>query len=88
MWYKSKVIETCFCLTSLIVDERCEMDLDETDPALWLRLENAAEEYIKKNSEVFKSVCEKLVLPFQQDERFSDGVKSQHPSGQKLGNGT
>ncbi|KAK9681595.1 hypothetical protein RND81_10G013700 [Saponaria officinalis] len=60
------------------VDDRCDMDLDETDPAGWLRLETATEEYIQKNSEAFKSVCEKLMLPFQQEERCFDGVKSQH----------
>jgi len=65
---------------SLIVDDRCDMDLDETDPAGWLRLETAAEEYIETNSEAFKSVCERLALPFQQDEGWSDAVKFQHLS--------
>ncbi|KAH9616106.1 hypothetical protein KSS87_023938 [Heliosperma pusillum] len=58
------------------VDDRCDMNLDETDPIGWLRLETAAEEYIQQNFEAFKSVCEKLMLPFQQEERCSDGVKS------------
>lgn len=56
------------------------MDLDETDPAGWLRLETATEEYIETNSEAFKSVCERLALPFQQDEGWSDAVKFQHLS--------
>ncbi|GMH30273.1 hypothetical protein Nepgr_032116 [Nepenthes gracilis] len=58
------------------VDERCDMGLDETDPAGWLRLETATEEYIVNNSQAFKSVCERLILPFQQDERLSENSKS------------
>uniref|UniRef100_A0A803M1Z9 PNPLA domain-containing protein n=1 Tax=Chenopodium quinoa TaxID=63459 RepID=A0A803M1Z9_CHEQI len=65
------------------VDDRCDMELDETDPAGWLRLETAAEDYVKNNSEAFKSVCQRLTLPYQQDERFSDGVKSQNLSKSK-----
>ncbi|KAL9236627.1 hypothetical protein vseg_011271 [Gypsophila vaccaria] len=64
-------------------DDRCDMDLDETDPAGWLRLEAATEEYIQKNSEAFKSACEKLMLPFQQEE---NGVKSHHLSRPKSEN--
>ena len=77
-----------FVLYSLIVDDRCDMDLDETDPAGWLRLESAAEEYIKHNSEAFRSVCQRLMLPYQQDERWSDGIKSQNSSKPKSANGT
>lgn len=68
------------------VDERCDMDLDETDPAGWLRLETATEEYIHNNSEAFKNACERLILPFQQDERWSDTVKSQHLPKSKSAN--
>lgn len=68
------------------VDDRCDMELDETDPAGWLRLETAAEDYIKNNSEAFKSVCQRVTLPYQQDERFSDGVKSQILSKPKSAN--
>ncbi|XP_057544928.1 phospholipase A I-like isoform X2 [Amaranthus tricolor] len=68
------------------VDDRCDMDLDETDPAGWLRLESAAEEYIKHNSEAFRSVCQRLMLPYQQDERWSDGIKSQNSSKPKSAN--
>jgi hypothetical protein len=32
----------------LIVDERCGMELDETDPAIWFKLEATTEEYIQK----------------------------------------
>ncbi|XP_010665553.1 phospholipase A I isoform X2 [Beta vulgaris subsp. vulgaris] len=68
------------------VDDRCDMDLDETDPAGWLRLETATEEYIKNNSEVFTSVCQRLTLPYQQDERWPEGVKPQNPSKPKSAN--
>ncbi|KAK8629729.1 hypothetical protein V6N13_078558 [Hibiscus sabdariffa] len=47
------------------VDERCGMDLDETDPTVWLNLEAATKDYIKKNSESFKNACEKLLVPLE-----------------------
>ncbi|KAH9606687.1 hypothetical protein KSS87_014896, partial [Heliosperma pusillum] len=67
------------------VDDRCDMDLDETDPAGWLRLESAVEEYIKSNSEAFKSASERLMLPSQQEVKWSDGVKSPPKSGNDEG---
>ncbi|KAL5775437.1 hypothetical protein ACOSP7_012994 [Xanthoceras sorbifolium] len=57
------------------VDERCDMELDETDPAIWLKLEAAVDDYIQKNSESFKNVCERLLLPFQHDEKWSEKAK-------------
>ncbi|CAN1196966.1 Phospholipase A I [Linum perenne] len=59
------------------VDERCDMELDETDPAVWLKLEASVDEYIQESSEAFKNVCERLVLPFQNDDKFSDHLKAQ-----------
>lgn len=53
------------------------MELDETDPAVWLKVEGAVEEYIQNNSLAFKNVCEKLLLPFQQDEKWSENLRSQ-----------
>ncbi|CAL5345811.1 unnamed protein product [Camellia sinensis] len=50
------------------VDERCGMEMDETDPTVWLKLEAATEEYIQNNSSAFKSVCERL-LQNQHDEK-------------------
>lgn len=58
------------------VDERCGMELDETDPAVWLKLEAATEEYIQKNSQAFKNVCELLVPRYQEEEKSSDIIKS------------
>ncbi|KAM7530779.1 hypothetical protein LguiB_034189 [Lonicera macranthoides] len=56
------------------VDERCDMELDETDPAVWMKLEAAANEYIQNNSLAFKNVCERL-LQNQNDEKISDNLK-------------
>ncbi|KAK3024840.1 hypothetical protein RJ639_045057 [Escallonia herrerae] len=59
------------------VDERCDMELDETDPAIWMRLEAATNEYIQNNSLAFKDVCERL-LQNQHDEKMSENfTKSQ-----------
>ncbi|KAM3362609.1 phospholipase A I [Capsicum galapagoense] len=57
------------------VDERCGMELDETDPAVWLKLEAATDDYIQKTSAAFKNICERL-LERQHDEKFSDNFKS------------
>ncbi|KAE8808992.1 phospholipase A I [Hordeum vulgare] len=58
------------------VDDRCGMELDETDPAVWLKLEAATEEYIQKNLQVFKNVCELLVPRYQEEEKSSGIIKS------------
>ncbi|KAG8385717.1 hypothetical protein BUALT_Bualt03G0074200 [Buddleja alternifolia] len=57
------------------VDERCDMELDETDPTVWLKLEAATDEYIQNNSTAFKNLAERL-LESSHDER-SDSLKSQ-----------
>ncbi|CAK9162573.1 unnamed protein product [Ilex paraguariensis] len=54
----------------LFADERCDMELDETDPAVWLKLEAAIDEYIQNNSLTFKNVCETLLQNLH-DERLS-----------------
>ncbi|KAK4753266.1 hypothetical protein SAY87_022064 [Trapa incisa] len=59
------------------VDERCGMELDETDPAVWLKLEAATEEYILSNSRAFKSACERLIMPFQLDDKLLENSKPQ-----------
>ncbi|CAH1448316.1 unnamed protein product [Lactuca virosa] len=58
------------------VDERCDMELDETDPTVWLKLEAATEEYIQNNSTAFKKVCERLLLNHS-DEKLLDNLTSQ-----------
>lgn len=35
------------------MDERCDMKLDETDPAVWQKLEAATKDYIENNWEYF-----------------------------------
>lgn len=61
---------------SIAVDERCDMELDETDPAVWLKLEAAVEEYIQSNNIAFKNACERLILPYQHDEKWSENFNS------------
>ncbi|CAK7351091.1 unnamed protein product [Dovyalis caffra] len=68
------------------VDERCGMELDETDPAIWLKLEAAVDEYVQSNTEAFKNVCERLLLPYQHDDKFSEIMKSQQFSKAKVSN--
>ncbi|GFP97019.1 phospholipase a i [Phtheirospermum japonicum] len=58
------------------VDERCDMELDETDPAIWLKLEGATDEYINNNSVAFKNLAE-ILLESSHDEKSSDSLKSQ-----------
>ncbi|KAJ3670425.1 hypothetical protein LUZ60_010749 [Juncus effusus] len=55
------------------VDERCGMELDETDPSIWLKLEAATDDYITKCSHAFKSLCELLAPRYQTDEKITDG---------------
>ncbi|KAL6567481.1 Phospholipase A I [Orobanche gracilis] len=56
------------------VDERCDMELDETDPAIWLKLEGATDEYVKNNSVAFKNLAE-ILLESSHDEKSSDTLK-------------
>ncbi|XP_060973260.1 phospholipase A I isoform X1 [Cannabis sativa] len=65
------------------VDERCDMELDETDPAVWMKLEAAVDEYIQNNSLSFKSACERLLLPFQHEDKLSENFRSQYLSKAK-----
>ncbi|KAF8051898.1 hypothetical protein N665_1655s0005 [Sinapis alba] len=67
------------------VDDRCGMELDETDPAIWLKLEAAIDEYIQSNSQVLKNVCERLTLPFQNDEKWCENLRPRFMNG-KLSN--
>ncbi|KAK4398970.1 Phospholipase A I [Sesamum angolense] len=58
------------------IDERCDMELDETDPAIWLKLEGATDDYIQNNSIAFKNLAERLLASID-DDKFSDSLKSQ-----------
>lgn len=55
------------------------MELDETDPTNWQKLESAVEEYIQQNHQAFESACERLLLPFQHDGKWSENLKSKLP---------
>nr|DAD42946.1 TPA_asm: hypothetical protein HUJ06_001176 [Nelumbo nucifera] len=68
------------------VDERCGMELDETDPAVWLKLEATTKEYIQSNSQASKSLCERLVLPYQNEEKLSEKFKPQQIPKTKASN--
>lgn len=50
-----------YMVVVLAVDERCDMELDEIDPTVSLKLEAAVNDYIENNSESFKNACEKLL---------------------------
>ncbi|GMI93322.1 hypothetical protein like AT1G61850 [Hibiscus trionum] len=65
------------------VDERCDMELDETDPTVLLKLEDTVTDYIQNNSEAFKIACERLLMPFAHDEKWTGNLKSQHFSRAK-----
>ncbi|KAL0398741.1 UNVERIFIED_CONTAM: Phospholipase A I [Sesamum radiatum] len=67
------------------VDERCDMELDETDPAIWLKLEGATDEYIQNNSIAFKNLAERLLASID-DDKFSDSLKSQQAFRAKVSN--
>ncbi|XP_076923033.1 phospholipase A I-like [Bidens hawaiensis] len=58
------------------VDDRCDMELDETDPTVWLKLEAATDEYIQNNSPAFKKACERLLLNHI-DDKLPDNLNSQ-----------
>ncbi|KAK7348479.1 hypothetical protein VNO80_23037 [Phaseolus coccineus] len=70
------------------VDERCDMELDETDPTNWLKLESAIEEYIQKNHQAFENVCERLLLPFHHEEKWSENLKHKLPKTKESLEGT
>lgn len=53
------------------------MELDETDPAVWSKLESATDDYMHNTSAVFKDLIERL-LASPHDEKLLDSSKSQH----------
>lgn len=54
------------------------MELDETDPTVWLKLEASVKDYIQNNTDAFKNACERLFVPFAHDEKWTEKLKSQH----------
>lgn len=67
------------------MDERCDMELDETDPTVWKKLEAATKDFIQNNSSAMKSVCERL-LQNHHEEKMSEYLKSQHLPNAKASN--
>eukprot|EP01018_Ginkgo_biloba_P003530 Gb_32589 [translate_table: standard] len=67
------------------VDERCGMELDETDPAVWVKLEAATQEYIEANNVAFQAACDRLLPPHQDEDNWSERMKSyRFPSKAKM----
>ncbi|RAL44858.1 hypothetical protein DM860_003617 [Cuscuta australis] len=64
------------------VDERCDMELDETDPAVWLKLEAATDDYMQNTSAAFKNLFERL-LASPHDEKLSNSLNSQRFNKEK-----
>lgn len=63
------------------------MELDETDPTIWLKLESAVGEYIQKNHQALESVCERLLLPLKLEEKWSENIKSKLPKTEESNKG-
>lgn len=55
------------------------MELDETDPTNWQKLEAATEDYIQKNSRAFKNLCEILVPRYQNEDKPPMETSKSHP---------
>ncbi|PKU78149.1 LRR repeats and ubiquitin-like domain-containing protein [Dendrobium catenatum] len=66
------------------VDERCCMELDETDPAVWLKLEAATDEYIQKSCLAFESLFERLLSRNANEDKLAEKLKSRHAYNSKL----
>ncbi|KAJ7541796.1 hypothetical protein O6H91_10G077200 [Diphasiastrum complanatum] len=58
------------------VDERCGMELDETDQAVWLKLEAATQEYVEANTVAFQAACEQLMPLLQEEDAWSERSKA------------
>ncbi|KAH0434766.1 hypothetical protein IEQ34_026761 [Dendrobium chrysotoxum] len=66
------------------VDERCGMELDETDPAVWLKLEAATDEYIQKSCLAFESLFECLLSRNANEDKLAEKLKSRYAYNSKL----
>ncbi|KAG0585410.1 hypothetical protein M758_2G009100 [Ceratodon purpureus] len=71
------------------IDERCDMELDETDPAVWLKLETATQEYVDANAAVFQAACKAIAPLSQEDGLWLDKARSSRggPRSSQLGKG-
>ncbi|XP_024394241.1 phospholipase A I isoform X2 [Physcomitrium patens] len=71
------------------IDDRCDMELDETDAAVWSKLETATQEYVDANAAVFQAACNVLSPPPQADGLWHDKARSTRGGtrGSQLGKG-
>ncbi|CAM6093593.1 unnamed protein product [Calypogeia fissa] len=72
------------------VDERCSMELDETDPTIWARLDSAIQDYIEANESSFQVACDCLEPPSQVEDTWysrhkSNGRHTGKPSSRGVG---
>eukprot|EP00252_Welwitschia_mirabilis_P012360 TRINITY_DN27388_c0_g1_i1.p1 TRINITY_DN27388_c0_g1~~TRINITY_DN27388_c0_g1_i1.p1 ORF type:complete len:499 (-),score=111.35 TRINITY_DN27388_c0_g1_i1:671-2098(-) len=54
------------------------MELDETDPSEWIKLEAATAEYIQANNSEFLAACKRLLPPHHQEEVWPDNTNTYH----------
>ncbi|KAI5081182.1 hypothetical protein GOP47_0004365 [Adiantum capillus-veneris] len=57
------------------VDDRCGMELDETDPNVWVKLEAATQEYIESNAAAFQSACDCVNPPLLEEEQWAQRLR-------------
>eukprot|EP00250_Pteridium_aquilinum_P010694 c19570_g1_i2 orf=492-3833(-) len=57
------------------VDDRCGMELDETDPTVWVKLEAATQEYIDANAAAFQSACNCVIPPLPEEEQWAQRLR-------------
>ncbi|KAG6554512.1 hypothetical protein Mapa_003891 [Marchantia paleacea] len=58
------------------VDDRCGMELDETDPVVWGRLEAATREYLEAHDSYIKEACDTLEPPSQSEDAWYERHKN------------
>lgn len=58
------------------VDDRCGMELDETDPVVWGRLEAATREYLEAHDSYIKEACDTLEPPSQSEDTWHERHKN------------
>lgn len=54
--------DCCFEYLFGVVDDRCDMEFDEMDVVVWLKLEIVIQEYVDVNVVVFQVVCNVFLL--------------------------
>lgn len=52
------------------------MELDETDPAVWSKLETATQEYVDANAAVFEAACNAIAPLSHEEDLWLDKTRS------------